>query len=53
MADGSIRIYSGLMEMMDDEKLLFVLGHEMGQVVEKHSVLLASVLNFFRRTFLL
>jgi metalloprotease len=36
MADGSIRIYSGLMEMMDDEELLFVLGHEMGHVVEKH-----------------
>lgn len=36
MADGSIRIYSGLMEMMDDQELLFVLGHEMGHVVEKH-----------------
>jgi metalloprotease len=36
MADGSIRIYSGLMDLMDDGELLFVLGHEMGHVVEKH-----------------
>jgi metalloprotease len=36
MADGSIRIYSGLMDIMDDRELLFVLGHEMGHVVEKH-----------------
>jgi putative metalloprotease len=49
MADGSIRIYSGLMEMMDEGELLFVLGHEMGHVVEKHSVPPTSVLNFFRR----
>ncbi|CCK78569.1 M48 family metallopeptidase [Desulfobacula toluolica] len=36
MADGTIRIYSGLMDMLNDEELLFVLGHEMGHVVEKH-----------------
>ena len=36
MADGTIRIYSGLMDMLDDGELLFVLGHEMGHVVEKH-----------------
>ena len=36
MADGSIRIYSGLMEMMDDGELRFVIGHEMGHVVRKH-----------------
>ncbi|MFP4072144.1 MAG: M48 family metalloprotease [Desulfovibrionales bacterium] len=36
MADGSIRIYSGLMDMLDDRELLFVVGHEMGHVVEKH-----------------
>ncbi len=36
MADGSIRIYSGLMDMMDDKELLFVVGHEMGHVVEDH-----------------
>ncbi|MCG8616992.1 MAG: M48 family metallopeptidase [Desulfobacterales bacterium] len=37
MADGTIRIYSGLMDRMDDDELLFVIGHEMGHVVEKHS----------------
>ena len=36
MADGTIRIYSGLMDMLDDKELLFVIGHEMGHVVEKH-----------------
>ncbi len=36
MADGTIRIYSGLMDMMDDDELLFVVGHEMGHVVKKH-----------------
>jgi putative metalloprotease len=36
MADGSIRIYSGLMDILDDNELRFVVGHEMGHVVEKH-----------------
>lgn len=36
MADGTIRIYSGLMDMMDDGELRFVIGHEMGHVVRKH-----------------
>ncbi len=36
MADGTIRIYSGLMDMMDDGELLFVIGHEMGHVVNDH-----------------
>jgi metalloprotease len=36
MADGSIRTYSGLMDLLDEGELLFVLGHEMGHVVEKH-----------------
>lgn len=36
MADGTIRIYSGLMDMMSDDELLFVVGHEMGHVVKKH-----------------
>ncbi len=36
MADGTIRIYSGLMDMMNDEELLFVVGHEMGHVIKKH-----------------
>ena len=36
MADGTIRIYSGLMEMMNDGELRFVIGHEMGHVIKKH-----------------
>ncbi|OKY74227.1 MAG: hypothetical protein BM485_14470 [Desulfobulbaceae bacterium DB1] len=36
MADGTIRIYSGLMDMMDDDELRFVVGHEMGHVVKEH-----------------
>ncbi|MFH0785702.1 MAG: M48 family metallopeptidase [Pseudomonadota bacterium] len=37
MADGSIRVLTGLMDLMNDEELLFVIGHEMGHVVKKHS----------------
>ena len=36
MADGTIRIHSQLMDMMDDGELRFVIGHEMGHVVKKH-----------------
>jgi putative metalloprotease len=32
MADGSIRVYSGLMDMLTDEEILFVIGHEVGHV---------------------
>lgn len=35
--DGSIRVFSGLMEMMDDDELLFVIGHEVGHVAKGHS----------------
>jgi putative metalloprotease len=37
MADGSIRVNSGLMDIMTDEEMLFILGHEMGHVVKDHS----------------
>ncbi len=37
MADGTVRIYSGLMDLMNDDELLFVIGHEMGHVVKRHS----------------
>ena len=37
MADGTIRVYSGLMDLMNDEELLFVIGHELGHVVKGHS----------------
>ncbi len=36
MADGSIRIYSGLMDLLDDRELRFVVGHEMGHVMKDH-----------------
>lgn len=52
MADGSIRIYSGLMDIMSDKEILFVLGHEMGHVVHKHSrkkVLLAYASSAVRK----
>ena len=37
MADGTIRVYSGLMDLMDDDELLFIIGHEMGHVIHDHS----------------
>ena len=36
MADGSIRIYGGLMDMLTDGELRFVIGHEMGHVMKRH-----------------
>jgi putative metalloprotease len=35
-ADGSIRVYSGLMDKMTDDELLFVIGHEIGHVKHGH-----------------
>lgn len=37
MADGTIRIYSGLMDLLEDGELCFVIGHEMGHVVKQHT----------------
>lgn len=37
MADGTVRVYSGLMDKMNDNELLFVIGHEIGHVHHKHS----------------
>lgn len=37
MADGSVRVCSGLMDLMNDKELLFVIGHEIGHVVKNHS----------------
>lgn len=34
-ADGSIRIYSALMDVMDDDELMGIIGHEMGHVAGK------------------
>ncbi|MCQ2178149.1 MAG: M48 family metalloprotease [Bacteroidales bacterium] len=33
--DGSIRVYSGLMDVMDDDQLMAIIGHEIGHVVHK------------------
>lgn len=37
MADGSIRFYSGLMDMMTDDEIRYVVGHEIGHVQSGHS----------------
>ena len=36
-ADGSIRVFAGLMDKMSDEELLFVIGHEIGHVKLEHT----------------
>ena len=36
--DGSIRFYSGLMDLMNDQELLGVIGHEIGHVKLGHSL---------------
>lgn len=33
--DGSIRVYSGLMDVMNDDELIAIIGHEIGHVVHK------------------
>lgn len=35
--DGSIRVFSGLMDIMTDDELFFVIGHEIGHVKHGHS----------------
>lgn len=34
-ADGSVRVYSGLMDLMNDDEVLGVIGHEVGHVAHK------------------
>lgn len=36
-ADGSVRVFSGLMDVMDDNQLLAVIGHEIGHVINHDS----------------
>ena len=36
-ADGSVRVYTGIMDAMTDNELLGVLGHEMGHVALHHT----------------
>lgn len=35
--DGSIRIYSALMDYMNNDELVFIIGHEMGHIALGHS----------------
>lgn len=37
MADGTVRLYSGLMDKMSDDEIRYVVGHEMGHVKSGHS----------------
>ncbi|MCM1152947.1 MAG: M48 family metallopeptidase [Muribaculum sp.] len=50
-ADGSVRVYSGLMQVMDDDELLGVIGHEIGHVAHhdtrnafKHALLTTAAI---------
>ncbi len=38
MPDGTVRVYSGLMDMMNDDELVAVIGHEIGHVKKQHSL---------------
>ncbi len=35
--DGSVRVFSSLMDIMDDNELLGIIGHEVGHVAKHHS----------------
>jgi len=37
MADGTVRVYSGLMDVMPDDQVLSVMQHEIGHVALRHS----------------
>jgi putative metalloprotease len=37
MPDGTVRVYSGLMDIMPDDQVLAVIGHEIGHVKLQHS----------------
>ena len=38
MPDGTVRVYAGLMDLMEDDELVAVIGHEIGHVVNEHSL---------------
>lgn len=51
-ADGSVRVYSGLMDLMNDDEVLGVIGHEIGHVAHKdtkkafkHALLTSAILD--------
>lgn len=35
--DGSVRVFAALMDIMDDDELMGIIGHEIGHVVKRHS----------------
>lgn len=35
--DGSVRVFSSLMDIMNDDELMGIIGHEIGHVVKRHS----------------
>ncbi len=37
-ADGSIRVFSGLMDLLDDDELMAIVGHEMGHIRNSDSL---------------
>jgi len=37
LPDGSVRVFAGLMDLMSDDELRFVIGHEVGHVKHGHS----------------
>ena len=37
MGNGTVRVYSGLMDLMSDDEVRYVIGHEMGHVKAGHS----------------
>ncbi|MGB5854948.1 MAG: M48 family metallopeptidase [Oceanisphaera sp.] len=38
MPDGTVRVYSGLMDVMKDDELVAVIGHEIGHIKLEHSL---------------
>jgi len=38
MPNGSIRVHTALMDLLEDDELIGVIGHEIGHVVEEHSM---------------
>lgn len=46
MPDGTVRVFSGLMDILNDQELMSVIGHEIGHVKLKHSY------NQYRKTLL-